>query len=186
MTAPQLILPLGFAFLAAYGRGGLGPTTALCRHAAKSSLGNRTHGRMSTPRHLSSTSSNDVNLPTLLSTNGQPITSSSVPDLLAGKRVALYFAAGWCPMCTRFEPALIQFRDAANNANKPIELIYVPSDRSATDAMRRASSLQMMSVPHGEEADATKKQYEIWSGAESMKLGFGRRSGVPALVVLDG
>ena len=46
--------------------------------------------------------------------------------------------------------------------------------------------MNMMSVSFGEEADSVKKQYKIWSGAESMKLGFERRSGVPALVVLDG
>ena len=31
-------------------------------------------------------------------------------EALAGKRVALYFAAGWCPMCTSFEPALEKYR----------------------------------------------------------------------------
>ena len=99
--------------------------------------------------------------------------------------MALYFAAGWCPMCTRFEPSLLQFRDAALESGKPLEIIYVPSDRTEADATQRAAAMNMMSVPVGEEADGVKKQYKIWSGAESMKLGFGRRSGVPALVVLD-
>lgn len=35
-------------------------------------------------------------------------------------------------------------------------------------------------------ADEIKKQYRIWAGPESLKLGMGRRSGVPALVVLNG
>ena len=61
----------------------------------------------------------------------------------------------------------------------------MPSDRTEADATQRAAAMNMMSVPVGEEADGVKKQYKIWSGAESMKLGFGRRSGVPALVVLD-
>ena len=99
--------------------------------------------------------------------------------------MALYFAAGWCPMCTRFEPSLLQFRDAAQESDKPLEIIYVPSDRTEADATQRAAAMGMMSVPVGEEADGVKRQYKIWSGAESMKLGFGRRSGVPALVVLD-
>lgn len=43
----------------------------------------------------------------------------------------------------------------------------------------------MMSVPLGEEADNMKIKWKIWAGAESGKLGTGRRSGVPALVVLD-
>ena len=89
-------------------------------------------------------------------------------------------------MCTSFEPSLLQFREAAQDSDKPLEIIYVPSDRTEADATKRAAAMGMMSVPVGEDADAIKKQYKIWSGAESMKLGFGRRSGVPALVVLDG
>ena len=87
-------------------------------------------------------------------------------------------------MCTSFEPSLLQFREAAQDSDKPLEIIYVPSDRTEADAAKRAAAMGMMSVPVGEDADAIKKQYKIWSGAESMKLGFGRRSGVPALVVL--
>lgn len=89
-------------------------------------------------------------------------------------------------MCTSFEPSLLQFRDAAQDSDKPLEIIYIPSDRTEADAKKRAAAMGMMSVPVGEDADAIKKQYKIWSGAESMKLGSGRRSGVPALVVLDG
>ena len=44
----------------------------------------------------------------------------------------------------------------------------------------------MLSVRIGEEADALKKRFRVWSGSECVKLGSGRRSGVPALVVLDG
>ena len=89
-------------------------------------------------------------------------------------------------MCPSFEPLLLQFREGAQDSEKPLEIIYVPSDRTEEDATKRAAAMDMMSVPAGEDADAIKKQYKIWSGAESMKLGFGRRSGVPALVVLDG
>lgn len=87
-------------------------------------------------------------------------------------------------MCTRFEPSLLKFRDAVQQSGKELEIIYVPSDRSGEDALARASAMNMMSVPL-EDADAMKKKHKIWSGAESMKLGFGRRSGVPALVVLE-
>ena len=74
----------------------------------------------------------------------------------------------------------MQFREE----NKDVEIIYVPSDRQAADVVKRTSSMNMLSVPIGEEADAMKRRYKIWAGAES-KLGMGRRSGVPALVVLD-
>lgn len=113
------------------------------------------------------------------------MTLDAIADRLAGKRVALYFAAGWCPMCTSFEPSLLQFREAAASSGKDIELIYVPSDRSEADAVKRTSALGLISVPIGDEADEMKKRWKIWAGVESVKLGTGRRSGVPALVVLD-
>ena len=107
-------------------------------------------------------------------------------EQLSGKRVALYFSAGWCPMCTSFEPALGQFRTAAKDSGKPVEIVYVPSDRSETDALERAKSLGIdLAVPFDRAGDY-KKAFGVWAGSEALKFGFGgRRSGVPALVVLD-
>ena len=111
--------------------------------------------------------------------------SKELAEDLAGKRVALYFSAGWCPMCTSFEPALQRFAQAADDAGTPVALIYVPSDRSEAEAVARAGALGMPCVPF-EEARKCKKTFGVWSGSEMMNLGFqGRRSGVPALVVLD-
>jgi len=117
----------------------------------------------------------------LLSPSGKPI--SDLGARFAGKRVGLYFSAGWCPMCTRFEPTLLAFREECESRELPIELIYVPSDRSAADALKRAKSLDCAMVPF-EHADSLKKQHKVWAGSEAMKLGMGRRSGVPAIVVL--
>jgi len=104
---------------------------------------------------------------------------------LQDKRVALYFSAGWCPMCTSFEPALQEFRQAAAESDKPMEFIYVSSDRSESDALKRAAQMNMMSIQFDQTADY-KKKFKIWAGSEALKFGFlGRRSGVPALVVLD-
>lgn len=124
-------------------------------------------------------------LPTLSKPDGNGASVDEISKQMEGKHVALYFAAGWCPMCTSFEPSLLQFREAAISSGKNIELIYVPSDRQQGDVVKRTSAMNMFSVPLGEEADAMKTRYKIWAGAESMKLGTGRRSGVPALVVLD-
>ena len=88
-------------------------------------------------------------------------------------------------MCTGFEPSLLQFQEAANASGKNVEIIYVPSDRKREDVIKRTSKMDFMSVPIGEEADSMKARYKIWAGAETLKLGTGRRSGVPALVVLD-
>ena len=118
----------------------------------------------------------------LLQPSGKPITD--LPARLAGKRVGFYFSAGWCPMCTSFEPSLLAFREQCANSGTPIELIYVPSDRSAADAAKRAQSLDCATVPF-EHADSLKKQHRVWSGSEAGKLGRDRRSGVPAIVVLS-
>ena len=114
----------------------------------------------------------------LLNAKGTPVPDAAAA--LSGKRVALYFAAGWCPMCTAFEPALGRFRAAEGD----IELIMVSSDRSASEAAARAAQLDAMMVPFGAAADEFKRSLRVWSGSEVLKLGMGRRSGVPALVVL--
>lgn len=126
-----------------------------------------------------------ASLPSLNSPDGQSTDVDALASKLKGKRVALYFSAGWCPMCTSFEPSLMKFREAAASSGKDVEIIYVPSDRSEGDVVQRAGALGMLSVPFGEEADELKLRHKIWAGAECGKLGTGRRSGVPALVVLE-
>eukprot|EP00568_Trieres_chinensis_P009408 CAMPEP_0183296908 /NCGR_PEP_ID=MMETSP0160_2-20130417/4327_1 /TAXON_ID=2839 ORGANISM="Odontella Sinensis, Strain Grunow 1884" /NCGR_SAMPLE_ID=MMETSP0160_2 /ASSEMBLY_ACC=CAM_ASM_000250 /LENGTH=169 /DNA_ID=CAMNT_0025458613 /DNA_START=127 /DNA_END=636 /DNA_ORIENTATION=+ len=124
-------------------------------------------------------------LPQLTNDDGATaIGSELVDERVKNKRVALYFAAGWCPMCTSFEPALLKFREEAAKSGKPIELIYVSSDRSEESQSSRAASLGMLSIPREETADV-KRKYKIWAGSERGELGSDRRSGVPALVVLD-
>ena len=87
-------------------------------------------------------------------------------------------------MCTRFEPTLMAFRSEAAARDVPIELIYVSSDRSEKDMLARSKALDMLAVPF-DKVDELKKQHSVWSGSETFKLGFGRRSGVPAIVVLS-
>ncbi len=123
----------------------------------------------------------------LVAEDGSSLMSSSeeLKERFEGKRVALYFSAGWCPMCTSFEPALIQFKKAAEDSGKPVEIVYVPSDRSQSDASKRAESMGMVAIPFDRAGDY-KKSFGVWAGSEALKFGFGgRRSGVPALVVLD-
>ena len=91
-------------------------------------------------------------------------------EALAGKRVALYFSAGWCPMCTNFEPSLQTFLQASEDSGKPITIVYVPSDRSQEDAQARARRLNALSVPY-EQADDLKKQFKVWAGSEALRLG---------------
>jgi len=88
-------------------------------------------------------------------------------------------------MCTSFEPSLLAFRQAAQASGKPVEIIYVSSDRNEDTSFQRASSLGMMTVPFGDQTAELKKKLGIWDGLESFQFGCGRRTGVPALVVLD-
>ncbi|KAJ8601971.1 hypothetical protein CTAYLR_008814 [Chrysophaeum taylorii] len=93
-----------------------------------------------------------------------------------GKRVALYFGAGWCPACARFEPSLLAFKAALDG---DIELIYVSSD------MPGASRAQALGLVEAKEPDDLKRRFGVWAGREVGTFGArGRRSGVPAVVVL--
>lgn len=131
-----------------------------------------------TPRMMSSAS---AGLPPLADADGNPVEPS-----FEGKRVGLYFTAGWCPMCTNFEPALAQYKKASDEAGKPIELVMVSSDRSAADAAKRAAALGMVMVPYeGDHRADIKRRHGVWSGSEVFQLGMKRRSGVPAIVVID-
>ncbi|KAL3826777.1 hypothetical protein ACHAXA_000603 [Cyclostephanos tholiformis] len=137
---------------------------------------------------MAATSKAIQSLPALNRPDGTAMSPDSLPGKLLGKRVALYFAAGWCPMCTSFEPSLMAFIEKSKSISGgigDIEVIYVPSDKSVDDIVRRTLAMGMMSVPFGENADAIKSQYKIWAGIESSRLGSDRRSGVPSLVVLD-
>jgi hypothetical protein len=148
-------------------------------------------------------------LPSIQDSRGVELAGDALAAKLKEKRVALYFSAGWfvalasrlptpptpdpvhpltparCPMCTGFEPALQKFRHAAEQSGKPVEFIYVGCDRSKAGQAQRATALNMMQVPFDGDARAElKKTYKVWPGAEVVQFGTGRRSGVPALVVL--
>jgi thiol-disulfide isomerase/thioredoxin len=176
MKSTRILLPLGSLLLSPRSsQGFLSKAECIVRSPSVST------------RHFASSGSIDAasSLPPLLDVDGTEIPHDGLAEKLVNKRVALYFSAGWCPMCTSFEPSLLQFREASAQSGKPVELIYVPSDRSSSDQTKRAAALGMWSVPFGEEADNVKRKFKVWSGAESSKLGIGRRSGVPALIVLD-
>ncbi|KAL3928404.1 MAG: hypothetical protein SGBAC_012667 [Bacillariaceae sp.] len=150
---------------------------------AKSSMVSQT-SRCAWRSSSSTALASSLSFPVMDPSTGKELTDddSSFQD----KRVALYFAAGWCPMCTRaFEPSLETFRQACEESNKPVEFLYVSSDKDSDTAKKRATELNMKMVPFGEMSAKLKKDYNIWAGSEALQFGFGRRSGVPAIVVLD-
>lgn len=159
------------------------PCALLLNSSAQRTLMRSTTTTTTTSKLFSSLAGSSLPQPIIDPSTGEELTD--LDDKLKEKRVAFYFSAGWCPMCTSFEPALASFQQNAKDAGKPIELIYISSDRNEETNIKRASQLNMYTVPFGDQTAELKKKYKIWAGSETMKFGFGRRSGVPALVVLD-
>jgi hypothetical protein len=164
----------------------------------------------------------------LIDAQGNSIESAeAVAALVEKQRVALYFGAGWCKDCGNLDFMLAQYRSALAASDQPIQLIYVPCDKSQEDQLSRMQELGLeVGVPVGESADALKRQYGVWPDVDIEKFGgmsrelaveevavvavkgsegedvdveridiaekledvrdeFGRRSGIPAFVVLD-
>jgi nucleoredoxin len=91
---------------------------------------------------------------------------------LQGKIIGLYFSAHWCRPCRDFTPKLVEFRNA--NA-KDFEVIFVSSDRSATDQQKymQESGMNWPAVPYQSECKAIlKERFSI--------------RGIPALIIVDG
>ena len=104
---------------------------------------------------------------------------------LGGLAVALYFAGEWCPLCRRFTPALRAFRKTWNAS---VQIVFVSSDMSEVDAAEHyAHQLGGWLALAWDDplAVALKRRHKVWSGREVGTFGYGRRSGVPAVVVID-
>ena len=132
---------------------------------------------------------------TIVNSTGQVYQSpQDLAPLLQGHRVAFYFGAGWCPACRELEFMLPQYMLALQESAQPIALIYVSSDHTSEfmlDRMQKCSVLERMGVSYGDsQANALKAHYGIWAANESsqdfaQKAATPRRSGIPALIVLD-
>ncbi|KAG7346458.1 thioredoxin-like protein [Nitzschia inconspicua] len=98
--------------------------------------------------------------------------AQTIASLVQGQRVALYFAAGWSRDCRELDFMLAQYRSALKDSQQPIQLIYVPSDKSQEEQLARMQELGLeVGVPLGETADALKKKYGVWPDAEVDKFG---------------
>ena len=93
---------------------------------------------------------------------------------LAGKTIAIYFSAQWCPPCRAFTPSLVKFHEEMTAAGKPFEIVFVSSDRDQNGmyGYMRDYKMPWLAVPHGS------KEQKALGGT------FGVRS-IPALVVID-
>lgn len=100
--------------------------------------------------------------------------TAAADDALAGKTVALYFSAQWCPPCRAFTPVLVEAYNQWKEQEKPIELVFVSSDRNAAAMASYMSDYKMpwLAVPFED-------------GARRQALGaHWSIRGIPALVVV--
>jgi thiol-disulfide isomerase/thioredoxin len=116
-------------------------------------------------------------------------TTVSTVEALAGKLVVLYFSAEWCGACRTFTPALHALYEEAAEQDKPLEVVFVSSDRNTAQqqAYMDGEHGDWLRVPFADEAarDALKARYGCFAGAEVGRFkGVSRRAGIPAMVAV--
>ena len=108
---------------------------------------------------------------------------------LAGKVVAYFFSAEWCPACKTFLPTLSTLYETAKEDEKPFEVVYVSSDRDAEQMTRYFGKHgDWLAIPYEDEKTRSdlKKRYGCFAGAESSHFpGIKRRAGIPSMVVVN-
>ena len=95
-------------------------------------------------------------------------------EALAGKHVALYFSAHWCPPCRHFTPQLVKFyNELPADKRAQFEIVFVSSDNSQHEFDEYAASMPWLAVS--------------WAAGEARrKLASGHSVfGIPSLFVLD-
>uniref|UniRef100_A0A1I7YEP7 protein-disulfide reductase n=1 Tax=Steinernema glaseri TaxID=37863 RepID=A0A1I7YEP7_9BILA len=92
-------------------------------------------------------------------------------EALAGKTVALYFSAHWCPPCRQFTPVLKDFYEELEGED--FEIVFVSFDRSESDLKAYLAECHgdWLHVPFGSE------HIQELAG----KFGV---NGIPALIVI--
>ena len=99
--------------------------------------------------------------------------------------MALYFAGEWCPLCRRFTPALRAFHAQWNSS---VQIVFISSDDNEEDARTHyANQLGGWLALAWDDPlrSQLKRRHRVWSGREVGEFGTRRRSGVPAVVVVD-
>ena len=109
----------------------------------------------------------------LIDSKGNIIESAEViASLVQDQRIGFYFAAGWCEDCKTIEFMLEQYRSALRASDQPIQLIYVPCDKTQDDQLARMQEIGLeLGVPLGETADKLKHLYGVWPDVDVEKFG---------------
>uniref|UniRef100_A0A7S1IM31 protein-disulfide reductase n=1 Tax=Eutreptiella gymnastica TaxID=73025 RepID=A0A7S1IM31_9EUGL len=73
----------------------------------------------------------------------------SVPlNTLAGKVVAIYCSASWCPPCKQFTPQLAHFYNAVKNEGHGFEVVFVSMDRDRASWLGYLNTMPWIAVDY--------------------------------------
>jgi len=107
--------------------------------------------------------------PKLVSKSGEVNTA----DALAGKLVALYFSAHWCPPCRQFTPEFDRVFSSLQSQGKPLAVVFVSHDQDQDAFNEYFGEQPWYAIPF--EAEETR---------QALGEKFGIR-GIPALLILN-
>jgi len=89
-----------------------------------------------------------------------------------GGVLGLYFSAHWCPPCRGFTPELVKTYSKLKEAGKHFEVIFVSSDRSASDFQEYFGTMPWLAIPNGDKRkEKLSTRFEV--------------EGIPTFVLLD-
>lgn len=90
-----------------------------------------------------------------------------------GHYLALYFSAHWCPPCKRFTPMLAEVYNTLKQQNKPLEIVFVSSDRSEAQFDEYFKTMPWLALPFNDRQTKEElgDQFQV--------------SGIPTLLVFD-
>merc|ERR1712025_350863 len=116
---------------------------------------------------------------TLLKKVGGKVEKVKTKDALAGKTLALYFSAHWCPPCKAFTPKLAEtykkLKQRAQDGGRKddFEFVFVSSDRDQSAFDEYYAEMPWLALP-----------FSNRDGKADLSGLFGVR-GIPSLIVLD-
>merc|ERR1712225_45567 len=92
---------------------------------------------------------------------------------LAGKTIAIYFSAHWCPPCRGFTPELAKIYNGLKAAGKKLEIVFASSDKDEASFKEYFAEMPWLALPYSDRQtkDALSKKFKV--------------QGIPTLVFVD-